>query len=128
MEQTEREKNAAERAEVIRRQLISRLPLAAVALVGLIYLLIVVVPKAAERGGDYALYSLLLAAAWLVLTVKWIVQLILLFRRYRAGAMLEKTKAERFFGIVTTVLALLLFAASFAVYMVAGKSGAALPQ
>lgn len=128
MEQTDKEKNTAERADVIRRQLASRLPLAVISVVGLVYLLITVVPRAAGKGGSYALYSLLLAAAWLVLTVKWIAGTVLLFRRYRADAILEKSRPERIFGIVTTVLALLLAAASFAVYMIAGRNGANLPK
>ena len=68
------------------------------------------------------LYSLLLIAAWLVLTVKWKVQLALTVRRFRSGGGLGKTPFERAFGIGMTVLAVLLAAASFLVYMKTGTA------
>ena len=110
--------------DIIRRQLAARLPIVLLAAAALVILCVTAVPKAAKTGGSYAVYSLLLIAAWLVLTVKWAVQFFLLLRRYRSGANLDKPKSERVFGIVMTALFVLLAAASFAVYMAAAKAGA----
>ncbi len=110
-------------AGIIKQQLAARIPLVIAAAAGLVYLLVSAVPRAVQRGGSFCLYSLLLVAAWLVLTAKWTVRLILLIRRFRAGSDPGKTRAERIFGVAATILAVLLAAASFAVYMIAQKSG-----
>lgn len=116
------EKSGGAEQIVLKRRLAAQIPLAVFACAGLIGLLAAVLPRAVERGGSYMLYSLLLIAAWLVLTVKWKVQLALTVRRFRSGGGLEKTPFERVFGIGMTVLAVLLAAASFLVYMKTGTA------
>ena len=105
-----------------RQKLVTMIPLAVFALAALVVLLVSSVPGAAEKGGGALAYTLLFVGAWFVLTLKWQLQLAFAVRRFRAGGDLQKTRFERVLGVVMTVLAILLAAASFAVFMLTEKA------
>lgn len=107
---------------ILKQQLAVRLPLALLSVV--IALSGVGMAKSTiSAGGFAAVCGLFFAAAFIVLSAKWITEFILMLRRARSGGGLAKTKTERIFGIITLSLFLLLFALYFVFYFAAAGDG-----